>query len=57
MRDGRWSRRTFIAGGKGGAGGGELLIPTLVLLFGIDIKLAVSLALAVGRLKKAGRRR
>ena len=30
-----------------GVAGGELLIPTLVLLFGIDIKLAGSLSLAV----------
>jgi len=30
-----------------GVAGGELLIPTLVLLFGIDIKLAGSLALAI----------
>lgn len=30
-----------------GVAGGELLIPTIVLLFGIDIKLAGSLALAV----------
>ncbi len=30
-----------------GVAGGELLIPTLVLLFGADIKLAGSLALAV----------
>jgi uncharacterized membrane protein YfcA len=30
-----------------GVAGGELLIPTLVLLFGIDIKLADSLSLAV----------
>ena len=30
-----------------GAAGGELLIPTLVLLFGADIKLAGSLSLAV----------
>ncbi len=31
-----------------GVAGGELLIPTLVLLFGADIKLAGSLALAIG---------
>jgi uncharacterized membrane protein YfcA len=30
-----------------GVAGGELLIPTLILLFGIDIKLAGSLSLAV----------
>ena len=30
-----------------GVAGGELLIPTLVLLFGVDIKLAGSLSLAV----------
>lgn len=30
-----------------GVAGGELLIPTLVLLFGADIKLAGSLSLAV----------
>ena len=30
-----------------GVAGGELLIPTLVLLFGIDVKLAGSLSLAV----------
>ena len=30
-----------------GVAGGELLIPTLVLLFGIDIRLAGSLSLAV----------
>jgi uncharacterized membrane protein YfcA len=30
-----------------GVAGGELLIPTLVLLFGIDIKLAGSLSLAI----------
>jgi uncharacterized membrane protein YfcA len=30
-----------------GVAGGELLIPTLILLFGVDIKLAGSLALAV----------
>ena len=30
-----------------GVAGGELLIPTLVLLFGPDIKLAGSLSLAV----------
>ncbi|MEI2514597.1 TSUP family transporter, partial [Acinetobacter soli] len=30
-----------------GVAGGELLIPTLVLLFGCDIKLAGSLSLAV----------
>lgn len=30
-----------------GVAGGELLIPTLVLLFGLDIKLAGSLSLAV----------
>jgi uncharacterized membrane protein YfcA len=30
-----------------GVAGGELLIPTLVLLFGIDIKLAGSLSLVV----------
>lgn len=31
-----------------GVAGGELLIPTLVLLYGLDIKLAGSLSLAVG---------
>jgi uncharacterized membrane protein YfcA len=31
-----------------GVAGGEFLIPTLVLLFGVDIKLAGSLSLAVG---------
>ncbi len=31
-----------------GVAGGELLIPTLVLLFGVEIKLAGSLSLAVG---------
>ena len=30
-----------------GVAGGELLIPTLILLFGADIKLAGSLSLAV----------
>ena len=30
-----------------GVAGGELLIPTLILLFGVDIKLAGSLSLAV----------
>src|SRR5699024_3504960 len=30
-----------------GVAGGELLIPTIVLLYGVDIKLAGSLALAV----------
>lgn len=30
-----------------GVAGGELLIPTIVLLFGVDIKLAGSLSLAV----------
>jgi uncharacterized membrane protein YfcA len=30
-----------------GVAGGELLIPTLILLFGIDVKLAGSLSLAV----------
>jgi uncharacterized membrane protein YfcA len=30
-----------------GVAGGELLIPTLVLLFGIDLKLAGSLSLAI----------
>lgn len=30
-----------------GVAGGELLIPTLVLLFGVDIKLAGSLSLAI----------
>jgi len=30
-----------------GVAGGEFLIPTLVLLFGVDIKLAGSLSLAV----------
>ncbi|WP_426036385.1 TSUP family transporter [Cypionkella sp. TWP1-2-1b2] len=30
-----------------GVAGGELLIPTLVLLFGVDVKLAGSLSLAV----------
>jgi uncharacterized membrane protein YfcA len=30
-----------------GVAGGELLIPTIVLLYGIDIKLAGSLSLAV----------
>jgi len=30
-----------------GVAGGELLIPALVLLFGVDIKLAGSLSLAV----------
>ena len=30
-----------------GVAGGELLIPTLVLLFGLDIKLAGSLSLAI----------
>ena len=30
-----------------GVAGGEILIPTLVLLFGIDVKLAGSLSLAV----------
>jgi uncharacterized protein len=33
-----------------GVAGGELLIPTLVLLFGTDIKLAGSLSLAVSLL-------
>ena len=32
-----------------GVAGGELLIPTLVLLFGIDIKLAGSLSLRSAR--------
>jgi uncharacterized membrane protein YfcA len=51
-------RRLWIAGAAAGfvigivasllgVAGGELLIPTLVLLFGIDIKLAGSLSLAV----------
>ena len=51
-------RRYLLAVTGGGAGvgvvaallgvaGGELLIPTLVLLFGVDIKLAGSLSLAV----------
>lgn len=30
-----------------GVAGGELLIPTLVLLFGVDVKLAGSLSLAI----------
>jgi uncharacterized protein len=30
-----------------GVAGGELLIPTLILLFGVDVKLAGSLSLAV----------
>ncbi len=30
-----------------GVAGGELLIPTLVLLFGVDIKLALSLSVAI----------
>lgn len=30
-----------------GVAGGELLIPTLILIFGVDIKLAGSLSLAV----------
>ena len=30
-----------------GVAGGELLIPTLILLFGVDLKLAGSLSLAV----------
>ena len=30
-----------------GVAGGELLIPTLILLFGLDVKLAGSLSLAV----------
>ena len=30
-----------------GVAGGELLIPTLILLFGVDIKLAGSLSLAI----------
>src|SRR5258707_1023501 len=34
-------------GGLMGLGGGELLIPTLILLFGVDVKLAGSLSLAV----------
>lgn len=40
----------FLIGGVAslmGVAGGELLIPTLVLLFGLDIKLAGSLSLAV----------
>jgi uncharacterized membrane protein YfcA len=32
-----------------GVAGGKLLIPTLILLFGADIKLAGSLSLAVSR--------
>lgn len=48
-----WVAGTFAGFGIGvvasllGVAGGELLIPTLVLLFGIDIKLAGSLSLAV----------
>ena len=37
-----------------GVAGGELLIPTLVLLFGADIKLAGSLSLAVSLADDAG---
>ena len=40
-----------------GVAGGELLIPTLVLLFGADIKLAGSLSLAVSLPDDAGRLR
>ena len=36
-----------VAAALMGVAGGELLIPTLVLLFGADIKLAGSLSLAV----------
>lgn len=38
-----WLRRTALMG----VAGGELLIPTCVLLFGVDLKLAGSLAMAV----------
>ena len=37
----------LLAGSLLGVAGGELLIPTLVLLFGTDIKLAGSLSLAI----------
>jgi uncharacterized membrane protein YfcA len=50
-----WQIATGVAAGFGigvvasllGVAGGELLIPTLILLFGADIKLAGSLSLAV----------
>ena len=40
-------RRQDLTGTHLGVAGGELLIPTLVLLFGVNIKLAGSLSLAV----------
>jgi uncharacterized protein len=53
--DGAFQTAAGIAAGFGigvvasllGVAGGELLIPTLILLFGVDIKLAGSLSLAV----------
>jgi uncharacterized membrane protein YfcA len=41
------ARKAVIVAALLGVAGGELLIPTLVLLFGADIKLAGSLSLAV----------
>ena len=40
-------QRTLQQFHVGGVAGGELLIPTIVLLYGVDIKLAGSLSLAV----------
>ena len=55
MLTGAWQAAVGVVAGFGigvvaallGVAGGELLIPTLVLLFGVDIKLAGSLSLAV----------